>query len=425
MDFLKRSVSPNHIRKSLPVLVLLAALLVAFLLIMSSNNRENKPSSEKAWIVSAISIERGTYTPNIILNGVTESPHQSSLEAAVNADVRKTHVYEGDLVEKDQLLIELDDREAKLLVAQRTADVADLDAQIRIELNRVATDKKLIKHEEEILTLNRRDLERQQTLKNKSVGSQSAIDEQARAVQQQELLVANRRLAIEDHENRLNQIKARLQRAKALLDQAQLDLSRTTIRAPFNGRITKLEASPGERVQVGETLIEIYDSSKAEVRAQVPSQYVPLLSDALQKKLTLTATAMLDGKELQLTLLRLAGEAAMGVGGVDALLRIENKPDYSALGRSLEVYLNLPPVNDAIKLPPLALYGNDRIYVIKDDRMQAVSVQRIGLLQDREKPAEILIKSDTLKAGDKVITTQLPNARTGLLVTLSQPNAKP
>src|SRR4029077_5537802 len=55
--------------------------------------------------------------------------------------------------------------------------------------------------------------------------------------------------------------------AKAALDTAQLNLSRTVIRAPFDGVVAQKAAQIGERVQVGQALMSVVPVDRAYVDA--------------------------------------------------------------------------------------------------------------------------------------------------------------
>jgi membrane fusion protein (multidrug efflux system) len=55
--------------------------------------------------------------------------------------------------------------------------------------------------------------------------------------------------------------------ARAKVAAAQLDLDRTTLRAPFDGVVAKKNVALGERVQVGETLMEVVPIDRAYVDA--------------------------------------------------------------------------------------------------------------------------------------------------------------
>jgi hypothetical protein len=86
------------------------------------------------------------------------------------------------------------------------------------------------------------------------------------------------------------------------------------------------------------------------------------------------------------------------------------------LGQLLNLALNLPETKEIIALPFEAVYGTNRIYKLQNDRMLGVEVERVGEKLSVTGESQILIRSPALKPGDKIITTQLPNAMDGLKV---------
>ena len=57
-------------------------------------------------------------------------------------------------------------------------------------------------------------------------------------------------------------------------------------------------------------------------------------------------------------------------------------------------------------------------------RMQRVEVQRIGEARSSNGERQLLIAGDGLEPGSRLITTHLPNAITGLKVTVAEPTAE-
>jgi HlyD family secretion protein len=79
--------------------------------------------------------------------------------------------------------------------------------------------------------------------------------------------------------------------------------------------------------------------------------------------------------------------------------------------------LALPEVHGVVPVPVHALYDNNRVYLIRDNRLQAVAVERIGEHLDDQGNYRVLVRSLDLNAGDQLMISQLPAAMTGLLVT--------
>jgi len=67
-------------------------------------------------------------------------------------------------------------------------------------------------------------------------------------------------------------------------------------------------------------------------------------------------------------------------------------------------------------MPFNALYGLNRVYRINDGYLEAVKITRVGEYENSQGQTQLLIRSDTLQEGDRVVSTQLPNAITGLRV---------
>lgn len=406
-------------RQIITLMIIVAAILLFLLLIRSPSAVNDKRSQEKSWLVNAVTIKKGAYQPNLILYGVIESPQSTVIEASINADVLETPVLEGESVKKNDLLIRLDDRETKLLLQQRIAEENELTAQIAAEKNRHQRDLKAYEVEKNLFEINKRAVARQVKLAKQQYGSRSDIENAEKSLHQQELALANRELSINDHQNRIAQLQAKLLRAQALREQAELDLDRTTLESPFNGRVTKLFVSVGSRVQPGESLIRLFDIDEFEIRAQIPNSYVPVIRQSITKKQPLNGIAMIDNTKIPIELSRLAGEVTSSRGGVDAIFSFDTN-DNLALGRSTEIHLDLPVVDNAFLIPSTAMYGNQRLYIVNNDKMKSVKVTVHGVIHDFQGSENMIVRSEQLKEGDLIVATQLPNARDGLKITINK-----
>ncbi len=415
------SATPSILRKLLPfaiaLLILVMAVVVFRSLVASKPQAPDKPVREKVWTVEALTATPETITPSVTLYGRIEAPRSTELTAAVTAFVDQQHVDEGSRVKAGAALLTLDPRDAQLIVAQREAELADIRASIQAENTRYRSDLKALGIEKELLQLAARSVKRFEALKGRNVGTDTQLDDARRNYQQQALSLNNRERDIADHDNRLSQLRARRQQAEVQLESARLDLERTRITAPFDGRIARVSVSPGDRVRSGDALLMMYNSKTLEVRAQIPSRYLSTIRRALGEGLKLSASAVLDGQPLRLQLNRIAGEVGSGRAGIDALLQIETDNGQLEPGRSLELSLQLPEEPGLLALPPQSLYGTDRVYLIRNERLQAIQIERVGEVTDGD-ASRVLVRSDEISAGDRIITTQLPNAITGLKVRL-------
>ncbi|MCY4284678.1 MAG: hypothetical protein OXC65_04960 [Thiotrichales bacterium] len=409
------------IRIALPLLILVAGIGGMTALVKSKPEREALGVEERSWPVAAEAIEPGTVTPQLLLFALVDSPRVTHLSAAVTADVDAVDVLEGQRVGVDDRLLALDDREIRLIVAQRDAELAGFEADLEHETLRHRNNLVALKHEEELLALARREVARARDLADRNVGSQASLDQVRREEERQMLAVEQRRLAIREHDARRKQIEARLARAQAQRSQALLDLDRTRVHPPFFGRITEVFVSPGDRVRPGDRLVAMFDSGMLELRAQIPLRHLPVVRAALEGGESLSARALVDGQEVRAELHRLTARVDRGSGGADGLFRVTRGNAWLQLGRTVELVMDLPAIDNAVTAPREALYGTDRVFVLDGERMRSVEVERLGETRTAGRgDARLILRSPDLKPDGRLIVTHQPNAIDGLKVRVAE-----
>lgn len=397
-----------------------ALLIVAFWLLQP--NPAKKPEADLVPLVNTLSAQPGSHRPMVTLYGRLESPRESNLSSTINAYVAKVLVEEGHWVKAGDILVELEDSDVRLAYEQRQAELEDMEAQAASEQARYNNDVKSLEVEKELAALSQRSAQRYEKLVERNVGSDLNRDEALQQARVQTLSLYNREYAVNDHPNRLKRLQAQLKKARAIRDQAALDLARSRIVAPFAGRVTALNASPGNRVRPGDVIATLFDADHVEVRAQIPSRYLNQVEKALADDLVLDATFALNEDRVALNLARLAGAISTGQGGVDALFALEQSNRSFTLGRAGEVYLHMPPLDNALAVPPTAIYGQQRIYRVVDDTLHTIMIQRLGEVMMDNGERWQLVQGD-IKAGDEILITQLSSAVGGLRVKLDKPES--
>ena len=413
--------APRLARAAVPFIFVGLAALLVFALIATRPDTTPAPAEERRWPIEVVAVDRGAYAPILRLQGFIESPRAATLRAAVEGDVDEVPVREGDLVAAGDGLVLLEREELELVLRERRAEVSDLEAQLALERQRIAADREDLRSEERLLAIAEREIERVENLATEAFTSQADLDQARRGLEQQLLAVNARRLAVAGADARLEQMQARLDRAQALAARAQLDLDRGTIRAPFAGRVAEVRVAPGDRVAPGETVLSLYDTDALEIRATVMSSHVPRVRMALRTG-ALNAVADVDGSRVTVHLDRLAGRSDPGQGGVDALFSVEPGADL-LLGRFASLELELPPEPDSFLLPFEALYETNRIYRVREDDqvMEAVAIRRVGEARMADGRRGVLVQAPGLENGERVVTTQLPQAMEGLRVRVVDP----
>jgi len=399
------------------VLVLGASLLAAFVLVKTKPQAAPVQVKEKAWLVSVEKVRKQEWSSNLVLYGRVESLWYSDLTAAVTADIGAVNVIEGNLVTKGDELVLLDEQDAGLVLAQRQAELDEIDARIEAELLRQESDHQTLVTEKKMLELTESEVNRARDLLQRKLGSQSTLDLARLSSERQAITLASKQESIAKHAAVMKELQAKRARAAALRDIGQLDLSRTRVVAPFNGRIARVLVSPGQRVRVGETLVKIYDTDTMVLRAQVPTRFLPQIQVVQDAGQPLVVAGDIDGQVVKATLLSLVGEVTSGAGGVEALFSVEGEASRLRYGQFVRLDLGLPAMAGLIALPHEAIYGSDTIYRLDpENRMRPIKVERVGETRQATGTSLVLVRSSQLADGDQIIVTQLPNAVDGLLV---------
>ena len=401
-------------RLLLPLSILLLAGAVFAVLLATRPQTHVLEAKEKAWPVAAARVELGSWPRTLTLFGRVDAINLTALSAALSADVHEVHVIEGQSVRGGDLLLELDDRDYQLELSQRQAEVAQAKAAIDAELSSHQGNLEMLPKEKRLLALAQSEVSRLAGLIEKKLASQSNLDTARQALARQSIAVSRIEVSVRAHESKMRELEARLKQKQAALEKARLQLARTRIEAPYDGRVTKLHVAVGERVNAGTALLELFEEESLIFRVLVPEPYL----DELRRQLgSGEIRGHLGESELRGELISLSARIPAGSGGVEGLFRITRGREQLELGRVVELQLHLPPLAGVMPVPHEALYGADRVYLIDDqDRLRPIPVERVGAIIGEGGEKRLLIRSPQLEPGERLLTTQLPNAVEGLLV---------
>ncbi len=367
-------------------------------------------------VVSAMVVRPQILAPELTLFGRVEAPSNSILRAGIAADVVQVFIQEGDIVEAGDVLIELDDSDTALEVRQHLATVAETEAQIRSDQRAYEADQEALERELAMLELTRNAVARARALASTNAGTWATLDETLHQEEQLLLAITQRRRHIDDYPLRQKRWQARLEHAQAILDHAKLALSRTQIRAPYSGRVIEVLVSPGDRASRDTAIVRMFDHRNLEVRSQVPLRYTRRIEEAVGRDEEVMAVLRDDYGGARLRLDRLAASIEPGQGGLDMFLHAASGV-LPALGSTVELVLQLPPLDGAIALPQTAVYGNDRVYRIRDNRLQALTVRQLGYRMDKAGQQELIMDASPFQEGELLMISRLPQAIEGLQIT--------
>ncbi len=209
-------------------------------------------------------------------NGKIEPVNNFEAHAPVSTSVRRIYVKEGDSVKKGQLLIVLDDADARAHAAraqtQLRAALADLSAA-----ERGGTQEEVLSLEAQLVKAGtdrdsaQRNLEALKKLEQQGAASAGEVREAENALARADAqLTFLRQKQTKRYSNaELARVDAQRSEAQATYDAAQDVLSKSNVRAPFEGIVYSLPAKQGGFVAAGDLLLQVADLRKVLVRAFV------------------------------------------------------------------------------------------------------------------------------------------------------------
>jgi HlyD family secretion protein len=227
-------------------------------------------------VVRTAVVEQSAIRSLVSTNGKIEPVSNFEAHAPIATTVRRVYVKEGDSVKKGELLVVLDDAEARAQAAraqtQLKAAQADLSSaerggsqeemlSLEAQLVKASTDRDSAQHNLEAL----RKLEQNGAASTGEV--REAENSLARADAQLTFLRQKQTKRYSNSE--LARVGAQQTEARATYDAAQDVLAKSNVRAPFEGIVYSLPAKQGGFVAAGDLLLQVADLRTVLVRAFV------------------------------------------------------------------------------------------------------------------------------------------------------------
>ncbi|MGE3247411.1 MAG: efflux RND transporter periplasmic adaptor subunit [Beijerinckiaceae bacterium] len=259
-------------RKLLFIVPLVAGVGVVALAVKSRKPPAQDPPTEQAAHVRIIEVASipvapqvtgyGSVRPARVWNAITQV---SGKIAYVDTDLKK-----GALIKAGTVIARIDQADFKMAIAEATANIEAAEARLKELTTNQSNLRKVLEVERQSLALKKSQLERKKALRQRGSATPLSVEQEER-----DTLAQERRVI--DIQNQLTVLPAQqeVQRAqiavnKSRLESAELNLSRTEIRAPFAGRVAEAPIERTQFAQAGSRLAVIDSIDVAEIEAQFP-----------------------------------------------------------------------------------------------------------------------------------------------------------
>ncbi len=376
----------------LPILVIFVSILGAIVIVASRPEVKPLPPEVSRKIIRAQKVYKQSVQMVVKSQGTVVPRTESVLvsqAAGLIIDVSPSFVV-GGFFEKGDILVSLDPRDYEFALTQAKHQVAQTELSLEIE----GQEAKIAKEEWHRLN-----------------------DGQAPP------LVAR--------EPQVNQARAAFEAAKAGMMQAQLNLERTQIRAPFSGRVRTKNVDFGQYVTPGLAVATIYAVDYVEVRLPIPDEelaYVDIPLDfrgvkSNHKGPVVILKTRFAGEEHEWHgyITRIEGEIDARSRMIHAVARIENP--YSKKPNSIRppltvgmfVYAEIEGkyMDDLYTIPRVALRGNSQVLIVDtDERLRFRNVEPFRI------DSEIVYIRSGLEDGEQICISPLQAVVDGMPVSV-------
>jgi RND family efflux transporter MFP subunit len=365
---------------------------IAFLLVATKKEAPQVEKTTLGHLVEVVTVERGAHKITVDAHGRAVAAREIVIQPEVTGRVtwHAPHLAPGGRFKKGEAMFKLDQRDYRIAVDARRADVSRAELELRVEQGT----QKVAEKEWE------------------AFGGTSPTAQE------------NRDLAL-----RMPQLKAAevgLDAAKSSLDKASLDLQRTTLKAPFDGIVVTESVGVGMVVGPQSQLGRFVSTEEFWVTVSVPASAIARLSFPSEERPGSTVTIQYragDARgEIEGELLRLLPDLDPQGSMARLIAKIPSPLDQRPpllLGTYVAVSIEADPLEDVAEIPRAALQEGDVVFVMtEDDKLEFRPVEIAW-----ELPKSLLV-ADGLAPGERVIISQIGTPLPGMALRLAEPEPK-
>jgi HlyD family secretion protein len=300
-------------------------------------------------------VERRELVQRVVASGRVLAPARIQVGSVVVGRVTRVPVDKGDRVKASDLLVQLDDVEAKAAVAQARAAVAQAVARLeQVDVVSVQVTSEAVRQAELRLAQAEVKLTRNRTLAEAGSMSRSDLDDaqQVRDLAVSQLASARIQAGAAATGADRHLAQAALQQARGAEQAAAARLENLAIRSPAAGVVTERDVEPGDVVQPGRALLVVARDGATQLSVQPDEKNLALLR--LGQGATASADAFPD-RTFPARVAYIAPAVDLARGTVEVKLDVENPPPFLRPDMTVSVNVETGREPEALVLPAGAI----------------------------------------------------------------------
>jgi RND family efflux transporter MFP subunit len=226
--------------------------------------------------------------------------------------------------------------------------------------------------------------------------------------------------------------EARREAARAALDLAQLNLDRTRVRLPFEGRVASTTVHIGEVVNIGTSLGQVFATDRVQIRLaltnrQLAALGVPIgfVADAQQApEVALSAEVAGEIQHWKGHLLRVDAAVDPDTRLIYATAEVDDpygagrsdKGMPLAVGLFVDANIRGRTLEDVVKIPSKGLRPGDQVYVVDSSGLLDIRTAKVAFSN-----ADYAVVSAGVRPGERLVVSALRNPISGMsLATIDE-----
>lgn len=388
----------NYMNKKKILLISLGILLVGgavtvMIFLTEPTAGRTGATKETAMLVEVTEAEQGTYRPTIVATGTVQPSKDIILSPRVNGEIisHSPEFVPGGFVSKGDVLLQIDPADYRNILELRKSDLRQALADLNVEQGR-----------------------QEVALKDYQLVEESLTEE-------------NKELVL--REPQLNAVRARVEAARAALNQAELQLRRTTIRAPFDAHILSRNVNTGSQVAPGENLGRLVGREVYWVVVSIPLSKLRWLSFPEGEEEKGSEVRIKDRKAWREGafrtghLFRLVGALENQTRMARVLVAVPDPLSYGSTSTELprlmingfvEVSIQGNPIEGVIRLNRDYVRQDETVWVMEEGKL---SIREVDIVLSDSEYAYI---DGGLQEGEQVVMTNLSTVEEGLELRLQE-----
>jgi RND family efflux transporter MFP subunit len=333
--------------------------------------KDKRPSQLQVAPEDVMTVQNDTLTSGPVVTGSIQPERKADLRAEVSAVVLQVLKENGDPVKRGDVLVRLD------------------ETAIR---DTVASAGEAVRAASQALDQANRQLERMKTLRASGMTSAVGLDEA---------------------EVRRNSAQSELSAARSRAATAQQQLSRTVVRAPFDGIVSERKVSAGDTATIGKELVKVIDPNSMRFQGRLSADSISAVKTGQKVNFRVNGY----GEQQFAGVIKRIDPAANAVTRqVEVVVEFADKSQPKVAGLYAEGRVDAAST-DALMLPESAVVrSGDKAYTwrIKDKTLSQVNLV-VGARDPRTGNYEI---KQGLAAGDIVLRAPTSNLKDGQKVEM-------